>query len=168
MNPSTYTLTTDHATSSYGIPVLVDDEGNAYGPFDTLPSGECAAEWVARWMRFQERTEEDLEAGWAFVGQAGIEPPPTFAYYTEEGIWSTGATPEEAIENYLQDARADREDFGEMKTAPMTPRLARQVERHGFNCKYDSYTILKDGRLDKVEEPSDASDDEPHTEVTSK
>ena len=93
--------------------------------------------------------------------------PPTFAYYTDEGIWSTGATPEEAIESYLQDARADREDFGEMKTAPMTPRLARQVERHGFDCKYDSYTILKDGRLDKVE-PSDAyTDEEPHTEVTS-
>ena len=33
-------LTTDHATSSYGIPVLVLANGSAYGPADTLPV-EC-------------------------------------------------------------------------------------------------------------------------------
>ena len=30
-------LSTDHAASSYGIPVLVDVDGKAYGPLDTLP-----------------------------------------------------------------------------------------------------------------------------------
>lgn len=34
-----YRLTTEHAASSYGIPVLVDEEGNAYGPMDVLPDG---------------------------------------------------------------------------------------------------------------------------------
>jgi hypothetical protein len=70
MNDSTYTLTTDHAASSYGLPVLVCD-GEAYGPGDILPSGESAAEWVTRWMRSPGRTAQDLEVGWAFVGQAG-------------------------------------------------------------------------------------------------
>ena len=46
-------LTTDHAASSYGQPVLVRD-GMAYGPADTLPFPEgmeflasAAGEWVA-------------------------------------------------------------------------------------------------------------------------
>lgn len=30
-------LTTDHAASSYGIPVAVDETGKAYGPGDILP-----------------------------------------------------------------------------------------------------------------------------------
>jgi hypothetical protein len=29
-----WTLTTDHALSSYGIPVLLDDQGHPYGPWD--------------------------------------------------------------------------------------------------------------------------------------
>jgi hypothetical protein len=29
-------LTTDHPASSYGVPVLVDDQGNAYGPRDIV------------------------------------------------------------------------------------------------------------------------------------
>jgi len=29
-------LTTDHSASSYGQPVLVDPDGNAYGPGDIL------------------------------------------------------------------------------------------------------------------------------------
>jgi hypothetical protein len=32
------TLTTEHAASSYGIPVLVDEAGNAYGPDDKMPA----------------------------------------------------------------------------------------------------------------------------------
>jgi hypothetical protein len=35
-------LTTDHSQSCYGIPVLVDQDGNAYGPGDTLPDGRSA------------------------------------------------------------------------------------------------------------------------------
>ncbi len=38
-------LSTEHPTSSYGIPVLVDEEGNAYGPADKLPSGD-GLEWM--------------------------------------------------------------------------------------------------------------------------
>jgi len=40
-------LTTDHAASSYGVPVLVKD-GEAYGPADRLPSGELAGLLVKR------------------------------------------------------------------------------------------------------------------------
>jgi len=29
-------LTTDHPASSYGIPVLVDEQGQAYGPADNI------------------------------------------------------------------------------------------------------------------------------------
>jgi hypothetical protein len=32
-----FALTTDHATSSYGIPVLVDSNGTAYGANDRVP-----------------------------------------------------------------------------------------------------------------------------------
>jgi hypothetical protein len=44
-------LTTDHAASSYGIPVLSID-GQAYGPADILPEqfqghGKTAADWAA-------------------------------------------------------------------------------------------------------------------------
>jgi ribosome biogenesis protein Tsr3 len=47
----TYTLTTDHAASSYEMPVLVGSSGIAYGPMDTLPNGEMAhmAVFIAEW-----------------------------------------------------------------------------------------------------------------------
>lgn len=32
------TLTTEHAVSSYGVPVLVDEAGHVYGPSDLPPS----------------------------------------------------------------------------------------------------------------------------------
>ncbi len=37
------TLTTDHATSNYGLPVVVGDDGTVYGPAD-LPAGDCLIE----------------------------------------------------------------------------------------------------------------------------
>ena len=41
---SRYILTTEHAASSYGQPVLVDTETNiAYGIADILPDGRSAA-----------------------------------------------------------------------------------------------------------------------------
>jgi hypothetical protein len=43
-----YTLTTDRAESSYGMPVLVDESGQAYGPGDIvagLPAADLA--WFA-------------------------------------------------------------------------------------------------------------------------
>ena len=44
------TLTTEHAASSYGALVLVDDQGNAHGPGDPAPDGTGAtcAEQVRR------------------------------------------------------------------------------------------------------------------------
>jgi hypothetical protein len=63
-------LTTDHPTSSYGAPVLVL-EHQAYGPGDTLPSGEFAASYVGRWSLLPERTPEDLEAARSYLGQWG-------------------------------------------------------------------------------------------------
>ena len=34
VDSTAFRVTTDHAASSYGIPVLVDADGNAYGPAD--------------------------------------------------------------------------------------------------------------------------------------
>lgn len=144
------TLTTDHPAASYGLPVLVVD-GEAYGPGDTLPSGDTAAALVVQWGREPERTDDDLRMARRFLKQAGLTlPPPGFAYYTDEGIWSTGYTPEAAIEHFIEDVRPDDDDLDRdtMCTAPMTPRLAEQVERAGFDCKYDSFAILPDGTLD--------------------
>jgi hypothetical protein len=39
-------LTTNHAASSYGQPVLVDESGTAYGQQDVLPNGQVAMKWV--------------------------------------------------------------------------------------------------------------------------
>lgn len=50
-----YKLTTEHAASSYGTPVLVDEDGVAYGAYDTLPNGAIAAGWVASNM---DRSDE--------------------------------------------------------------------------------------------------------------
>ena len=43
-----YRVTTDHAASSYGQPVLVAPNGTAYGPGDTLPDGRPAAEVIGQ------------------------------------------------------------------------------------------------------------------------
>lgn len=52
----TLTLTTAHAASSYGVPVLVID-GQAYGPGDMTPAGVTAAEllrqFYGRFMQFE-------------------------------------------------------------------------------------------------------------------
>jgi hypothetical protein len=44
----TLTLTTAHAASSYGVPVLVI-EGEVYGPDDLTPAGVTAAELLCQW-----------------------------------------------------------------------------------------------------------------------
>lgn len=44
----TLTLTTAHAASSYGKPVLLLD-GEAYGPADMTPAGMTGAELLATW-----------------------------------------------------------------------------------------------------------------------
>lgn len=43
--PDGWALTTEHSSSSHGIPVLVR-HGEAYGPDDKLPWGERAASYV--------------------------------------------------------------------------------------------------------------------------
>jgi hypothetical protein len=52
---SVYRLTTDHSASSYGVPVLVGEDGEAYGVCDYLPSGETAGELVDTAMALIER-----------------------------------------------------------------------------------------------------------------
>ena len=65
-----YRLTTDHAASSYGYPVLVGGDGQAYGPGDLLPDGtpaaDLAAEALAMLERFcaLKRPEAELPATW--------------------------------------------------------------------------------------------------------
>lgn len=151
---STIILTTEHAASSYGLPVLAVD-GEPYGPADILPSGEPAVAWVTRWSTEPARTADELDMARAFLRQAGLEltrPAPTYAVYTDEGIWAVGRSPEDAIETFCREAVVDREEyeqeFGPLQTAPMSPALAACVAEYGFDCKRDSYTILADGRLD--------------------
>jgi hypothetical protein len=83
-----------------------------------------------------------------------------YAAYTQEGIWAVGNSPEEANAEYYRAAVVDPDETNEngellwppLETAPMTERLAAKIEAEGFDCKYDSYTILPDGSLDLEEE----------------
>lgn len=61
MNPQNYRLTTEHQ-QSHGIPVLVDDHGNAYGKADILPGGTAA--WICVTLRRGTKgfPEEDCAA----------------------------------------------------------------------------------------------------------
>jgi len=83
-----YTLTTDHALSSYGLPVLVGD-GQAYGSWDMLPEGIPAAAWVNRWALDPRRTPEEHRLAAAFLRQAAVrpdpDPAPTRRYYLHGG-----------------------------------------------------------------------------------
>lgn len=45
-----YTLTVDHASSRDGIPVLVDQEGTAYGPSDTILDGRGDPRLVSKFV----------------------------------------------------------------------------------------------------------------------
>ena len=48
---ATYCLTTEHAASSYGVPVLVDEDGIAYGPADIVTTlAAVPAQWEADWF----------------------------------------------------------------------------------------------------------------------
>ncbi len=67
MDVETLTLTTNHAASSYGQPVLLLD-GEAFGPADITPAGmtggELVTTWAARFIR------EDHPARLAFLAPA--------------------------------------------------------------------------------------------------
>lgn len=52
-------LTTNHASSSYGIPVLIDEAKNAYGAADVLPTGETARDFVSRFRAAGEELRDD-------------------------------------------------------------------------------------------------------------
>lgn len=69
------TLTTNHAASSYGVPVLVWN-GTAYGTMDTLPTGEVARDFVVRIERgggkVAARTEDSAPE---FVEGVNIDAP---------------------------------------------------------------------------------------------
>lgn len=43
-----YRLSTDHAASSYGMPILAGEDDAAYGPQDILPEGFRASDYVER------------------------------------------------------------------------------------------------------------------------
>ena len=66
-------LTTEHAASSYGRPVLVY-EGEAFGPDDVLEQpGDAgplrAGAWVRAWAADPARTESEQRAATLFCGQ---------------------------------------------------------------------------------------------------
>ena len=50
-----YVLTTDHAASSYGFPVLVGPDGTAFGPEDHIP-GTSSPAWM--WVDWASVTPE--------------------------------------------------------------------------------------------------------------
>jgi hypothetical protein len=65
----TLALTTAHAASSYGRPVLVL-EGEAYGPADMTPAGVTGAELVTAWAaRFAGQGQPDGAAILSRLGQ---------------------------------------------------------------------------------------------------
>lgn len=57
-------LTTEHSTSSYGIPVLVDENGNAYGPRDIVNGVEA---WTLV-------TADPSPLAEAFIRSANLQP----------------------------------------------------------------------------------------------
>jgi hypothetical protein len=65
MSSYQFELTCQHAASSMGIPVLVDQQtGAAYGPHDVLPWGEQAAAFVLRiWGGDDAEVKRFLAAG---------------------------------------------------------------------------------------------------------
>ncbi len=78
---TTYKMTTNHAASSYGEPVLIDDAGIAIGPrevglWGTLPSNFCGcvnrydAEVPAMIGGVREISGERVEVNWSGYGDS--------------------------------------------------------------------------------------------------
>lgn len=67
-------LTTNHSQSSYGIPVLVDADNNAYGPDDIVSThgslgNLTAREYVKTWMYdWDQRSVDDIMLAGIFMG----------------------------------------------------------------------------------------------------
>jgi len=64
------TLSTDHAASSHGIPVLVDEHGNAYGPADPVRS---ASDPLA-FLYPEIQTAADVVRAYAIADYKFMEP----------------------------------------------------------------------------------------------
>ena len=68
-----YFLSTTHARSSHGIPVLVGPDGTAYGADDILPEPagshrfKPAADMVRRWLHLTGHTDDDVKLGTLFL-----------------------------------------------------------------------------------------------------
>lgn len=79
--PTIYTLSTEHSSSSYGIPVLVGPDGVAYGPGDIIPTGETAKTLVERIERgegalfdFADGRARAFAEGLEFAGDCERDP----------------------------------------------------------------------------------------------
>jgi hypothetical protein len=75
-----------------------------------------------------------------------------YAAYDWDGIFGTGATPEEALADTVREGDLSEEEkidlLDGLKTAPMTKRLAGYIAAHGFDASYDCFRVLDDGLLD--------------------
>ena len=87
----TYTLTDEHATSSYGVPVMIDAAGRVYGAGDEVdgyPAWEVSAlmgplwgqpddpEWYAMHSRFTAQIRPQLRAEAAIAAKDAMEQLP--------------------------------------------------------------------------------------------
>lgn len=89
-----FTLTTNHAASSYGQPVLVDmtgiahgQTGEAYGPADIISTGETAKAFVQRWlaggMRMEKRGHENAPE---YVETLNVDTEDPLALEEQDGM----------------------------------------------------------------------------------
>ncbi len=60
------TLTTGHAASSYGMPVVVGEDGRVYGPAD-LPAGDCEIQPDGTSHQHADLIEAAVAAGFRVV-----------------------------------------------------------------------------------------------------
>ncbi len=70
--PRTIVLSSDHAASSYGVPVLLlDGDPTPYGPADWTPYGP-ASDLVLLWSRQPERTLRERADAEMFLSRPGL------------------------------------------------------------------------------------------------
>ena len=120
-------LTTDHAASSHGLPVLVVS-GEAYGPADRLPAGWRAlrgGEAVGLWAALPGRTPEERRAARSYCAQwpEGPQVPPEPA----QGLAALGrgSAKRRPPEHYREIGRRG----GQAGKGGRKPRKAAQAKR---------------------------------------
>lgn len=130
-------LTTDHAASSYGIPVLVTG-GDAHGPEDTLPSGILAGDLVADWLsgddpsfygEWAARTPAGIDLAHKFLGRditawapRAIKLLRALAGLTQEQLAAKVGCSVQAI---------NKQERGHCSASPAVRKLLTQVARDG-------------------------------------